>query len=388
MWRTRARSTRSSSSPAPIWTRAQANALGKASGLAVGGVDELIADRSIDVILNLTPPLAHAAITSRALAAGKHVYTEKPLATDEVEAGRAGRRGRAPRAAHRLRARHLPRLGLPGRSLGDRRGRDRRPALRQRRDARRRAGDLAPEPRHLLRRRRGPAVRHGPLLPDGDRRPARPDRARRRLRLDAHAGADDRDRAAASASASSPRRRRTRPPRCSSRTASRRISSPASRRAGQYICDVAIHGSEGVLLLPDPNAFGGAVRLKRGRGGWEDVPYASRGGADARGIGLHDMVEAIAAGTAAPRLGPARRARRRGRAGDPARGGGGQRRRDLLARRPAAAAARHQPGVVAARTPSRRRASGCCAGCARGRRVRAPRARAGRRRRSARAARA
>ena len=65
---------------------------------------------------------------------------------------------------------------------------------------------------------------------------------------------------------------------------------------GQYICDVAIHGSEGVLLLPDPNAFGGPVRLKRGRGGWEDVPYAARGGADARGVGLHDMVEAIAAG--------------------------------------------------------------------------------------------
>ena len=64
----------------------------------------------------------------------------------------------------------------------------------------------------------------------------------------------------------------------------------------QYICDVAIYGSEGVLLLPDPNAFGGSVRLKRGRGGWEDVPYASRGAADARGIGLHDMVEAIAAG--------------------------------------------------------------------------------------------
>jgi predicted dehydrogenase len=64
----------------------------------------------------------------------------------------------------------------------------------------------------------------------------------------------------------------------------------------QYICDVAIYGTEGVLLLPDPNAFGGSVRLKRGRGGWEDVPYQSRGAADARGIGLHDMVESIAAG--------------------------------------------------------------------------------------------
>ena len=42
----------------------------------------------------------------------------------------------------------------------------------------------------------------------------------------------------------------------------------------QYICDVAIHGSEGVLVLPDPNAFGGTVRLKRGRGGWGERPCA------------------------------------------------------------------------------------------------------------------
>jgi predicted dehydrogenase len=63
--------------------------------------------------------------------------------------------------------------------------------------------------------------------------------------------------------------------------------------AGQYVCDLVIHGTDGVLMLPDPNAFEGTVRLKRGRGGWEDVPYASRGARDARGIGLHDMVEAI-----------------------------------------------------------------------------------------------
>ena len=55
---------------------AQAAALGKASGLAVASVGEVIADPSIDVILNLTPPRAHSAVTSQALAAGKHVYTE------------------------------------------------------------------------------------------------------------------------------------------------------------------------------------------------------------------------------------------------------------------------------------------------------------------------
>jgi predicted dehydrogenase len=48
--------------------------------------------------------------------------------------------------------------------------------------------------------------------------------------------------------------------------------------------------------LPDPNGFAGPVRIRRGRGTWEGVPFTSRGAADARGLGLHDMVEAIAEG--------------------------------------------------------------------------------------------
>ena len=65
---------------------------------------------------------------------------------------------------------------------------------------------------------------------------------------------------------------------------------------GQYVCDLEIHGTEGALALPDPNGFAGPVRLRRGRAGWQDVPVASRNGRDARGIGLHELVEAIAAG--------------------------------------------------------------------------------------------
>ena len=60
-------------------------------------VDELIADPAIDVVLNLTPPAAHAAVIRDALAAGKHVYTEKPLATELADAAElvaeAARRG-------------------------------------------------------------------------------------------------------------------------------------------------------------------------------------------------------------------------------------------------------------------------------------------------------
>jgi predicted dehydrogenase len=41
---------------------------------------ELLADPEIDIILNLTPPAVHSELNIKALKAGKHVYTEKPLA--------------------------------------------------------------------------------------------------------------------------------------------------------------------------------------------------------------------------------------------------------------------------------------------------------------------
>ena len=63
--------------------------------------------------------------------------------------------------------------------------------------------------------------------------------------------------------------------------------------ADRYVCDLEIHGREGVLALPDPNAFGGPLRLRRNRGDWEEVPYHSRGAREARGIGLQDLLEAV-----------------------------------------------------------------------------------------------
>lgn len=49
-------------------------------------VDELLDDDSIDAVLNLTIPAAHAEVALRAIDAGKHVYGEKPLAATTEEA--------------------------------------------------------------------------------------------------------------------------------------------------------------------------------------------------------------------------------------------------------------------------------------------------------------
>jgi predicted dehydrogenase len=48
-------------------------------------VDELLSDKSIDIVLNLTIPAAHVPIGLRAIEAGKHTYAEKPLGVDRTE---------------------------------------------------------------------------------------------------------------------------------------------------------------------------------------------------------------------------------------------------------------------------------------------------------------
>lgn len=48
--------------------------------------DELLADPEVELVLNLTPPKLHAPVTLQAIAAGKHVLSEKPFATTLDEA--------------------------------------------------------------------------------------------------------------------------------------------------------------------------------------------------------------------------------------------------------------------------------------------------------------
>lgn len=55
-------------------------------GILPSTLEEMLADPEIELIVNLTPAHAHYSIIRRALAAGKHVYTEKTMTTDPESA--------------------------------------------------------------------------------------------------------------------------------------------------------------------------------------------------------------------------------------------------------------------------------------------------------------
>jgi predicted dehydrogenase len=60
---------------------------------------------------------------------------------------------------------------------------------------------------------------------------------------------------------------------------------------------IEIYGSEATLAVPDPNGFGGAVRIQRDRKtGWEDVPLTHSYAENSRGIGVADMAYALRSG--------------------------------------------------------------------------------------------
>ena len=273
---------------------ASAAKLGEEFGLEVLSVDELLAS-DVDVVLNLTPPFAHAEVILRALRAGKHVYTEKTLTTTlgeayEVvaEADRLGLRlGSAPDtflSGAFTTARTLiddgaigePRLAVAS-FLGA--GPD---AWHPNADIFYRPGagpllDMGPYYLTAIAALCGPYVRVA-----GRADVLRADRSigsgpregeRFEVHVPTHVGATVELASGALAQLTT-----------------------SFELAEGYIAELAIHGTEGSLELPDPNTFGGPLRIRGPRGEWEDVPVAGRGDRDTRGIGLDDMLHSLAAG--------------------------------------------------------------------------------------------
>ena len=60
---------------------------------------------------------------------------------------------------------------------------------------------------------------------------------------------------------------------------------------------VELHGTEGSLSLPDPNGFGGPVRLRRAADEeWEEVPLTFQYAENSRGLGVADLAHALRSG--------------------------------------------------------------------------------------------
>lgn len=273
--------------------RRVAEALAAEHGLAVASVDELVADPEIDVVLNLTPPAVHGVVIGNALAAGKHVYSEKPLATTPSEAGElvveAERRGlrlgcapdvflggpyQAARALLDDGAIGEP-LSVTGAMLG--------------------GGQTAwhPNPDIFYEDGAGPLLDMGPyyltaivaLL--GPVRRVAGFASTRVLEREIEIG----PRAGERFTPGTPTHAAAVLELASGATANLVASFEAP---AQYVAELVIHGTEGTIVLPDPNGFEGPVRMRRLRGAWRDMPSTSRGAQDARGIGVHDLVEAVA----------------------------------------------------------------------------------------------
>ncbi len=276
-------------------SRPSAEKLAADHGLECVSVDELIADPAIDIVLNITPPVAHFEITRQALAAGKHVYSEKPLALTVADAGELV--GEAARNGARLgcapdtflsgafqAARAAIDSGLIGEPLSV--------------SAAMLGGGQTkwhPNPDIFFADGAGPLLDVGPyyltaiaaLLGPVSRVAgfASIRVAEREIEIGLRAGE---------------RFTATTPTHVS---ASLELASGATANLvtsfeapGAPVAELVIYGSEGVLTLPDPNTFVGPLRLRVGREESRDLPFVSRGTQDARGIGLHDLVEAIAAG--------------------------------------------------------------------------------------------
>jgi predicted dehydrogenase len=269
-----------------------AKAFAEVHGLKASTVDELIGDPSIDVVLNLTPPAAHAPVMRAALEAGKHVYTEKPITTTVAEgreliaeADRRGLRiGCAPDtflgAAYDA-ARELIARGEIGRPLAATAtflvgGPD---SWHPNADFFYRAGggpmlDIAPYYLTAIASLLGPyrAALGLATTPTPERRFGVGPRAGEAFTVDVptHAVAALQLESGALATVT--------------------VSFEAF---GQYASGLVVHGSGGSLELPDANAFGGAVRIRNGNGEWKPVEYESPGAKETRGLGLDEMLGAI-----------------------------------------------------------------------------------------------
>lgn len=259
-------------------------------------VEELLADPDIDIVINLTIPAVHAQVSLAALEAGKSVYSEKPLATNrddaakllKVAADKGLRVGCAPDTflgAGLQTCRKLIDDGWIGQPLAAS------------------AFMLSsgpekwhPDPEFFFQPGAGPLFDMGPYYITA---------------LVSLLGPITR--VTGSAQAVRPERTILSQPKFGAKI---QVNTP-SHVAGVLdfeggivatlitsfdawyhgLPPIEIYGTDGTLVVPDPNTFGGPVKLRRsGSEGWSELPLSHDYSANSRGLGVADMAYAIQSG--------------------------------------------------------------------------------------------
>lgn len=273
-------------------TRAKAKA--REHGVPVGGdVDTVLALPEVEIIVNLTIPAAHAAVAHAALRAGKHVYGEKPLALDPGEGEKllaeASARGllvgNAPDTflgAGLQSAKRALAAGLIGAPIAA-------TAVMQSPGPE----SWHPDPAFLFQRGAGPLFDIGPYYLTA---------------LVAMLG--PLSKVAASARQARPHRVIGSGPKGGTSFAvevpthvmalldfegGASASATFSFDTPNWVTMIEIVGTEGMLSLPDPNTFGGPLKVRRAEDAdWRDLPV--EGTSVGRGLGVLDMARALRGG--------------------------------------------------------------------------------------------
>ena len=257
--------------------------------------EELLLDPGVDVVLNLTVPLAHFEIARQALEAGKHVYNEKPLAVTrehgagllKIAAERKRRIGCAPdtfMGAALQACRKVIDTGAIGQPVAATafmmcHGHE----------------SWHPDPDFYYQAGGGPLYDMGPYYLAALVHLLGPVR---------RVSAFTRKFSSARVIGSGPRKGTKVPVETDTHL------SGTLEFADGAICTMImsfdawahhlppmeIHGTEGSLSVPDPNNFGGTVGVMTPRSGkWEEVPVTFGYTENSRGLGLADMALAIEA---------------------------------------------------------------------------------------------
>lgn len=263
-------------------------------GLAAMQVDALLADPAVEIIVNLTIPRAHVEVGLRALETGKHVYGEKPLGITFAE---------GKKLIDAARAKGLRVGSAPDTFLGG--GQQQARAVVDSGALGSIVGGTAffacpgheywhPDPAFYYDVGGGPVLDMGPYYITGLVNLLGPV-----ARVQAVSATPFRERVIRS----EPKRGQMMPVKVATHVSGTLIFASGALINITLSFDVPMHahlpyelyGTEASLLVPDPNTFGGEVKLAKPRATeWEQVPvtlpYAD---GNYRSLGVADMARAI-----------------------------------------------------------------------------------------------